>query len=45
MSNPRDDMSCFLTGVVDLVREARHTAMLHDDMTLSRLMVDAQSIQ
>ena len=32
-------------GVADLVREEYHTAMLHDDMTLVRLMVYAQSIE
>ena len=41
VSNPRDDMSRFVTGVVDLVREKCRTAMLHDDMTLARHMVYA----
>ena len=34
MSNPRDEMSRFVTGVTDLVREECRTTMLHDDMTL-----------
>ena len=45
VSNPRDEMSHFVTGVADLVREECRTAMLHDDMTLARLMVYAQSIE
>ena len=38
VSNPRDEMSHVMMGVADLVREECRTAMLHDDMTLSRLM-------
>ena len=38
-------MSIFLTGVADLMVEECHTTMLHDDMTLARLMVYAQSIE
>ena len=45
VSNPRDEMSRFLTGVADLVREECRTEMRHDDMTLSRLMVYAQLIK
>ena len=45
LSNPRDEMSRFMTGVSKLVREECRTAMLHDDMTLARLMVYAQSIE
>ena len=43
VSNTRDEMSTFVTGVADLVREECCTVMLHDDMTLDRLMVYAQS--
>ena len=39
VSNPRDDMSMFVRGVADLVKEECHTATLHDDITLARLMV------
>ena len=42
--NPRDEMSHFVMGVADLVMEKCRTAMLHNDMTLARLMVYAQSI-
>ena len=45
MANPRDETSHFVTGVADLVREECRTAMLHDDMTVARLMVYAQSIE
>ena len=45
VSNQRDEMSHFVTGVVDLVREECRTAMLHDDIAVSRLMVYAQSIE
>ena len=45
VSNSRYEMSRFVTGVADLVKEEYHMAMLHDDMTLSRLMVYSQSIE
>ena len=38
-------MSHFMTGVADIVREEYRTTMLHDDMTLARLMVYVQSIE
>ena len=45
LSNPRDEMSHFVMGVTDLVVEICSTTMLHDDMTLARLIVYAQSIE
>ena len=45
LSNPRDEMSHFVTGVADLLVEECRTAMLHDNMTLATLMVYAQSIE
>ena len=45
VSTPRYDMSRFVTGVTDLVKEECRTAMLHGDMNFSGLMVYAQSIE
>ncbi|KAK4729643.1 hypothetical protein R3W88_022631 [Solanum pinnatisectum] len=45
VSNPRDEMSRFVTGVSDLVEEECRTMMLHDDRNIYRLMVCAQSIE
>ena len=44
VSNPRDEMNHFVTSVAGLVREECRTRMLHDDMTLARLMVYSQLI-
>ena len=41
VSDPTDDMSRFVTGVAELVKEECRTTMLYDDMTLYRLMVYA----
>ena len=45
VSNPRDDMSRFLIEFTNLVSEDCGMAMIHDDMTLARLMVFAHSIE
>ena len=45
VSNSIDEMSRFMKSVSDLVREECRTTMLHDDMTLARLIVYAQSIE
>ena len=45
VSNHRDDMNKFVTGVADLVKEEGQKAMLHNDMNLSRLKVYAQYIE
>ena len=44
VSSPGDEMIYFVMGVPNLVKEECRTTML-DDMTLDRLMVDAQSIE
>ena len=38
-------MSHFVTKVADIVKEECRTTMLHDEMTLDRLMVYAKSIE
>ena len=38
-------MSRFMMGVTNLVKEECRTVILHDDMTLARLIVYAQSIE
>ena len=45
VSSPTDDMSRFVTGVADLVREECQMTILHDDMTPYRVMVYTQSIE
>ena len=45
VSNPRDEMSRFVMVVTNLVRDECRKTMLHDDLTLGRLMVYAQSIE
>ena len=45
VSKPRDQMSRFVIRVSDLVKEECRMAMIHDDMTLSRLIAYAQSIK
>ena len=45
VSNPRDEMSHFVTGVANLVMEECRTSMLHGYITLSRFIVYAQSIE
>ena len=45
VSSQSHEMSRFVIGVADLVMEECRTAMLHDDVTLSRLMVYAPMIE
>lgn len=44
VSNPRNEMSSFLVGISDIVKEASRTTILHGD-TPSRFMVYTQSIE
>ena len=45
VSNSMDHMGRFVSGVTDLVKDECLMIMLHDDMTLSILMVYAQYIE
>ena len=45
ISDPRDEMNLFLMGVSDYLQEECHSAMLHDDMSISRLMVNVQQVE
>ena len=45
VSNSTEEMSRFVTGVTNLVREKFRIAMLHDDLTLDRIMVYTLSIE
>ena len=39
VSDPRDQMSYFVTSVSEDLKEEYHSAILHDNMIISRLMV------
>ena len=45
VSNPRDKMSLFVTGVSNDLQEECHSAMLHDNMNIYRLMVHAKHVE
>ena len=42
---PRDEMSCFVTGVSDDLQEECHSAMLHDNIKISHLMVHSKYVE
>ena len=42
--DPRDKMSHFVTGVSDDLQEECHLDMLHENMTISHIMVYAQQV-
>ena len=45
VSDPRDEINCFVTGVSDDLKEEYHSAILHDKMNISHLMVHAQQVK
>ena len=45
VSDPRDEMSLFVTGVSDDLQEECHSATLHDNMNIYRSMVHAQYVE
>ena len=45
LSDSKDEMSCFLTGVSEDFVEEYHLAMLHDNTNISRIMVNAQQVE
>ncbi|XP_015054781.1 uncharacterized protein LOC107001132 [Solanum pennellii] len=45
VSDPRDEMSQFVTGVSDDLHEECHSAMLHDNTNISHLMVHARRVE
>ena len=45
VSNRKDEMSRFVTGVSDAIEEECRAAMLHDNMDISRLMVHALQVE
>ena len=45
VSNSRDEMSRFVTGVSEDLDEECREAMLHDNMNLGRFMVHAQQVE
>lgn len=45
VSNPRGEMSHFLTGISDYLVEECHSSMLYDDMKISLLMVHSQRVE
>ena len=45
VSNPRDEISRFLTGVADFVKEECRMTIIHNYMNIYRLLVYAQTIE
>ena len=45
VSDPRDQMRHFVTGVSEDLQEECQSAMLHDNMNISRLMVFARRVE
>ena len=45
VSNRRDEMNRFVTGVSDDLKEECHLAMLHENMNISHIMVHAKHLE
>ena len=45
VSDPRDQISHFVMGVSEDLQEECQSAMLHENMNISRLMVYARSVE
>ena len=45
VSDPRDEMNRFLTGVSDGLKEKCHSAMIHYNMNISCFVVHAQQVE
>ena len=45
VSDPRDQMSFFVMGVSEYLQEECHSAMLHDNLNISHLMVHARRVE
>ena len=45
VSNPRDKINRFVTGVTHIMMKEFHTAIIYDDLTLARLIMCAESIE
>ena len=45
VSNSRDEMIRFLTGIAEDLEEKYRAAMLHDNMDFSKLMVHVQQVE
>ena len=43
--DPRDEMSHFVMGVSDDLKEECHSVMLHENMNISLLMVHAKNME
>ncbi|XP_069143429.1 uncharacterized protein [Solanum lycopersicum] len=45
VSNPRDEMRNFVMGLSDDLQEECHSAMIHENMNISRLVVHSQLVK
>ena len=45
VSDPRDQMSRFVMGVLEDLKEECHSAMLHENMSISHLIMHARRVE